>query len=73
MVIADLPQCNEVSARAPPHLHGVDDGLGCGTSQGASHKALLHMQCLLLPPDGPLDLRRRHRGGGTSGLSLPWA
>lgn len=53
----DLPQ-------APPsHLHGVYDGLSCGPGQGASHEALLNVQCLLLPPDGPLDLRGGTRSG----------
>lgn len=69
-VIAGFPFCNGASAGVPPsHLHRVNDGLGCGTSQGSSHKSLLHMQCFLLPPDGPLDLRMGHRVvGRTSGL-----
>ena len=39
------------------HLHGLDDGLGCGTSQGASHKVPLHVQCLLVPLNGLLANR----------------
>ena len=38
----------------------VDDDLGCGTSQEASHKVLLHVKCLLLPLNGPLDLLIGH-------------
>lgn len=56
----------------PSHLHGVYDGLSCGPGQGASHEALLNVQCLLLPPDGPLDLRTENGCGtgylGTLGL-----
>lgn len=48
----------------PSHLHGVYDGLSCGPGQGASHEALLNVQCLLLPADGPLDLRVEY-GCGT--------
>lgn len=65
MGTAGPPPCHGASTGVPPsHLHGVNDGLGCGTSQGASHEALLHMQCLLLPQDGPLDLRRGDTGMG---------
>lgn len=70
MATAGPPSCSGASAKVPPsHLHGVNDGLGCGASQGPSHEAFLHTQCLLLPSDGPLDLRMGHVAAGkTSGL-----
>lgn len=76
MVIAGPPSCSGASAKVPPsHLHGVNDGLGCGASQRPGHEALLHVQGLLLPSDGPLDLRMGHvEAGESSGLEplCPW-